>query len=232
VNVGMEEKGKSDLGQRLLYEGKKESLADGEFWKGEDIDKYFIASGTRRFVRVKTTSHLKRNERVILNREFFETTPKLIWRQTASHMIVTVDERGIWFGRSVQAGVIKSSKRHLEYKFLCGILNSSFIHFKYDLLVSEGGRVFPQVKWAKIRRLPVPDVGKDKQQPIVKVVDRIFAMKRRDRAADTTALEQELDHLVYDLYGLKPDEVATVEAETRNRRARPSRGSQELADPL
>ena len=219
VNVGMEEKGKSDLGQRLLYEGTKESSADVEFWKGEDIDKYFIASGTGRFVRVKTTTKLRRNERVILNRDFFETMPKLIWRQTAPHLIVTLDERGLWFGRSVQAGVIKPSKRHLDYRFLCGVLNSTYMRFKYDRLVGEGGRVFPQVKWAKIRRLSIPDVGPDKQQPIIKFVERVFATKRRDRAADTTALEQEIDRLVYELYGLTSEEVATVEASAGNRTA-------------
>lgn len=139
---------------------------------------------------------------MILNREFFDTAPKLIWRQTAQHLIVTVDERGLWFGRSVQAGVIRSSKRYLDYKFLCGILNSTHMRFKYDRLVKEGGRVFPQVKWAKIRRLPIPDVAPDKQQPIIKIVDKIIAMKKHDRTANTTALEEEIDRLVYDLYGL------------------------------
>ncbi len=214
VNVGMEEKGKSDLGQRLLYEGRKESSADVEFWKGEDIDKYFIADSTGRFVRIRTASHLRNNERVILNREFFKRTPKLIWRQTAPHLIVTVDERGIWFGRSIQAGVIKATRRHLDYRFLCGVLNSSYLRFKYDRLVREEGRVFPQVKWAKIRRLAVPDVQPDMQLPIVKLVDRILAAKQRDPGANTSGLEREIDRLVYDLYSLTSEEIATVEAKS------------------
>ena len=127
INVGMQEKGKSDLGQRLLYEGKKGDQADQEFWKGEDINKYYMAPHTGRFVRMKTPYHLKKNERVILNREFFGSVPKLLWRQTASHLVVTIDERGVWFGRSIQAGVIKHEARHLDYKFLCGVLNSRYL---------------------------------------------------------------------------------------------------------
>src|SRR4029077_16879726 len=84
VNVGLHEKGKSDLGQRLLYEGPLESPKDVEFWKGEDIDAYYISSSTNKFVRIKTRSSLRPNERVILNREYFARTPKLIWRQTAA----------------------------------------------------------------------------------------------------------------------------------------------------
>jgi hypothetical protein len=211
VNVGMQEKGKSDLGQRLLYEGDRENAADVEFWKGEDIGKYYIAPRTGRFVRVSTTLKLRKNERVILNRDFFKSVPKLIWRQTAPHLIATVDEQGIWFGRSIQGGVIKPTKRHLEYKFLCGILNSSYLRYEYDRVVREEGRVFPQVKWAKIRRLPIPDVEKDRQQPIIRLVDRILAAKRRSAEADTSGLEREIDQLVYALYGLTPEEIQIVE---------------------
>jgi 23S rRNA G2445 N2-methylase RlmL len=212
VNVGLSEKGKSDLGQRLLYEGNRETPADMEFWKGEDIGKYYIAKKTDRFVRIGTTSRLQSNERVILNRKVFESTPKLIWRQTAPSLIVTIDERGIWFGRSIQAGIIKYTKRYLDYRYICGVLNSAYLRFKYNRLVQEEGRVFPQVKWAKIRGLAIPDVQPEQQQPIIDLVDRVLAAKRDDPKADTTAWEQEIDGLVYQLYDLTPGEINLVEA--------------------
>ncbi len=39
--------------------------------------------------------------------------------------------------------------------------------------------------------------------------------KQRDPLADTTALEQEIDPLVYALYGLTPEEIAIMEGGTR-----------------
>jgi adenine-specific DNA-methyltransferase len=42
-------------------------------------------------------------------------------------------------------------------------------------------------------------------------VDRILAAKERDPKADTTALEREIDRLVYELYGLTEDEIKIVE---------------------
>ncbi len=43
------------------------------------------------------------------------------------------------------------------------------------------------------------------------LVERILAAKRANPAADTTALEREIDQRVYRLYGLTPDEIKRVE---------------------
>lgn len=42
-------------------------------------------------------------------------------------------------------------------------------------------------------------------------VDRILAAKKANPLADTIAEEQEIDRLVYDLYGLTEDEIKIVE---------------------
>ena len=47
------------------------------------------------------------------------------------------------------------------------------------------------------------------------LVDQIIDSKRHDPEADTTALEREIDHLVYQLYDLTPEEIAVVEESTR-----------------
>jgi hypothetical protein len=131
VNVGMGNKGKSDLGQRLLYEGEQDNPEDVMYWKGEDIDAYYVAERTNRWVRVKTIESLRENERVILNKEYFERVPKLIWRQTASVPIVTIDTKGIWFGRSIQAATIKPLYKQYDYKFFVGVLNSKYCSFAF-----------------------------------------------------------------------------------------------------
>jgi hypothetical protein len=54
VNVGLTDKGNSNLSGRLLYEGTKENENDVEYWKGVDINEYFITQITNRFVRTNT----------------------------------------------------------------------------------------------------------------------------------------------------------------------------------
>ena len=76
VNVGMREKGKSDLSSRLLYEGYQENEADMEYWKGCDINSYYIEESTNRFCR--TDIVLRQGERVILNEDYFAISPKLL----------------------------------------------------------------------------------------------------------------------------------------------------------
>ena len=43
------------------------------------------------------------------------------------------------------------------------------------------------------------------------MVEKIVTVKERDSSADTTAWEREIDHLVYKLYGLTPEEITLVE---------------------
>ena len=49
------------------------------------------------------------------------------------------------------------------------------------------------------------------QKKIAGLVDRILAMKKNDPETDTSALESEIDTLVYCLYGLSDTEIAQIE---------------------
>ena len=49
------------------------------------------------------------------------------------------------------------------------------------------------------------------QKPIISLVDKILTTKKADSSADTTEWEKQIDHKVYELYGLTEDEIAIVE---------------------
>lgn len=55
----------------------------------------------------------------------------------------------------------------------------------------------------------------ENQNPIVVLVDRILAARRKNPPADTSALEREIDQLVYKLYGLAEEEIAIVDGGNR-----------------
>jgi len=57
----------------------------------------------------------------------------------------------------------------------------------------------------------IPITGLDKQKDVTKLVTKILAAKRANPQADTSKLEDEIDQLVYQLYGLTEDEVKIVE---------------------
>ena len=197
VKVGLSQKGKSDLSSRLLYEGEKESKNDVEFWKGVDINSFFISEHTSRFCRTNIT--LREGERVILNEDYFNISPKLIWRQTAPYPICTIDYKGVWFGRSIQAGLIKLEYQNtISYEYLCGILNSRYIRDVYEQNVKEGGRVFPQVKLEKLKPLPVVIPTSDERKVVEDIVSQIIDLK--SKSMDTEKLEKQLNKFVTKLY--------------------------------
>ncbi len=65
-----------------------------------------------------------------------------------------------------------------------------------------------------IKDFPLPAVGDDDKNRIEELVNGILTAKRDDLNADTTAEEQEIDRMVYHLYGLTYDEVKIVDPET------------------
>ena len=197
VKVGLSQKGKSDLSSRLLYEGGKESINDIEYWKGIDINSFFISEHTSRFCRTNIT--LREGERVILNEEYFNISPKIIWRQTAPYPICTIDYKGVWFGRSIQAGLIRPEYQNtISYEYLCGILNSKCIRDVYEQNVKEGGRVFPQVKLEKLKPLPIVIPTPEERKIVEDLVKQIIDLKSKSKNADE--LEEELNMVVERLY--------------------------------
>ena len=49
------------------------------------------------------------------------------------------------------------------------------------------------------------------QQPFNTLVAQIHAAKKKDPDADTSALERQIDQMVYILYGLTEEEIKIVE---------------------
>mgnify|MGYP004606805597 CR=1 FL=1 len=210
VNVGLSQKTKSDLAKRLLYFGKKENSSDIEYWKDEDINSYYSSPHTNRFCR--TNIEIKPNEHVTLNKRYFEIAPKLIWRQTAPYCICTIDYDGVWFGRSIQGGIINDNyKGIVSYEYMCALLNSKYLRYLYAMNVKETGRVFPQVKLEKLKPLPIVIAKQEEQKQIQEIVLNILAKKKANPQADTTVEENTIDKLVYQLYGLTEQEIQIVE---------------------
>lgn len=70
--------------------------------------------------------------------------------------------------------------------------------------------VFQKILIANARLLPVKIPTE--LEPFVIIVDRILSAKKANPQADTSALEAEIDRLVYKLYDLTEDEVKIIES--------------------
>ena len=59
---------------------------------------------------------------------------------------------------------------------------------------------------------PITDTNRHLVAQIEKLVDKIIVAKTTNPDADVTSLENEIDRVVYSLYGLTVEEIAIVEA--------------------
>ena len=95
-------------------------------------------------------------------------------------------------------------------KYLCAVLNSSPVSWMVANMALTTGEGLLQWKKFTVEQLPIPRVPSAAQIPFVRLVDDILAAKDADPDADVTAQENEIDRLVYALYGLTDAEVAAV----------------------
>ena len=95
-------------------------------------------------------------------------------------------------------------------KYLCAILNSTLATWFMQSTALTSGMGVARWKRFTVERIPVPKLSKAKQHPFVRLVDRILEAKTADPDADTSELEEQIDWLVYELYGLSDEETAAV----------------------
>ena len=99
-----------------------------------------------------------------------------------------------------------------KLKYILAILNSKL--FEYALLnIYLEGDTFKS-KNTIIQNFPIPKIDKDREKPLIDIVDEIVNIKGGNPLVDTSYLEKRANILVYHLYGLTYDEVLIVDPET------------------
>ena len=143
-------------------------------------------------------------------KSFFEVPEKLITQRVNSSMqlLVAYDDEQNYFLDTTNVSNYKSWNKAFSLKFICGILNSKVINYWYPLKYR-----MPTIGGYELSSIPIPDTSKEQQLPIVDLVNRILNAKKDNPNADTSPLEQQIDHIVYHLYGLTYDEVLIVDPE-------------------
>ena len=78
----------------------------------------------------------------------------------------------------------------------------------YNSFPSKRAIIIPE---KSINALPIPLATANEKKAIVECTNILLRTKKANPLADTSALEAEIDRLVYDLYGLTENEIAIVE---------------------
>ncbi|WP_338766516.1 Eco57I restriction-modification methylase domain-containing protein [Bernardetia sp. ABR2-2B] len=97
----------------------------------------------------------------------------------------------------------------LNNKFALGLMTSKMINwFAYRFIFAKAIRTF-QFSSSIFSKIPIVR-NKEIEKAIIEKVSQILSLKKANPSADTSALESEIDVLVYALYGLSEEEISVI----------------------
>jgi type I restriction-modification system DNA methylase subunit len=151
---------------------------------------------------------------------------KILTRQNAKRLIGTLDNEQFFVKNSLHSIILEDTDYSLRY--VLGLINSKLLNFYFQDQIGGTGEVFSQMKIAYIRKLPLRPINfssksdKSRHNQMVRLVDEMLGLQRRLVSAKTpqektsverqiSATDAQIDRVVYDLYGLTPEEITIVE---------------------
>ena len=160
-------------------------------------------------------------------KDFFEVPEKIITQRVNSSMqlLVTYDDNQNYFLDTTNVSRYDSWDELHSLKYLCGILNSRIINYWY----CDQYRM-PTIGGYELHSIPIRAIDFSNKEDVarhdkmVKLVERMLKLHKDLKEAGTPEKEEriqreiratdvEIDRLVYELYGLTPDEIGVVEGE-------------------
>ncbi len=131
--------------------------------------------------------------------------PKILIRRTGDYLCCAYLEKPALTESTLYS--CWSIQKEINNLFILGILHSKLIDYYIKQLLVTNPQAFPQILMTDLQSIPIPKIDLKNQMPIIENVQKIL----ENPAANTTALESEIDQMVYELYGLTEDEVKVVE---------------------
>ncbi len=188
--------GKSSSNEWIIY--TKSNIA-------QSIKKYpNIKAHLDRFKKVNTSTFAPYGLHRARDEKFFFGT-KIMCVRKCEHPTFTYTDFDCYVSQTFF--VIKTER--FDNKFLTGLLNSKLIEFWLRHRGKLQGNLF------QIDKEPLLDIPIRKEDSIgaqiAEKVDDIINAKKQDPNMDTSILEDAVDYLVYELYGLDEDEIREIE---------------------
>ena len=133
--------------------------------------------------------------------------PKIVYPDIAVSPQFAYDETGAYGGNTVYIVPTKET-------WLVGLLNSKLVFWFYTKTSTQIRGGFVRFIAQYVSQIPIPNIDPSQKALLENLVDKILSARRSTTDADVTALENEIDRVVYSLYDLTREEIAIVEGVT------------------
>lgn len=185
-----------EIGRKMVN-----SAGQHKFLTGSDVSKYH-------YTKLSYISQYVL-EAFLKDKKYF-SKERILLRETGSFlMAVYIGDETIYSNRSLYSILITNAA--MSTKYVLALLNSSLLQWYYLTMFKSDTELFPKIRIAQAKQLPILRVSVEQQQPIIALIDQILDAKKSNPSANTSVLEREIDMLVYGLYGLTEEEIAAIE---------------------
>ena len=129
---------------------------------------------------------------------------KLLWIEFVDNGRFAYDNSGV-FGEATTFLLTGGS-----IKYLCALLNSTLILWSLQKVAPTSG--MGTLRWKKVyvEKLSIPKASVIEQQRFKQAIDNILRGLTNDKPIDISEAEEQIDHWVYELYGLTKLEIEAV----------------------
>ena len=148
-------------------------------------------------------------------------------RQIGKRPIATLLPGG-WYSLNTIYNIYFTKSVDFDIRFILGLIASNLFGWYWEIKFFDQKRTFPKIKKTPLLSLPIQkldfsqDSDKAQHDQMVDLVDQMLSLNRQLTMAkmsyDKTAIQrqidatdQQIDRLVYDLYGLTEEEIKIVE---------------------
>ena len=201
-----------EIQQGIIYTGQAKEDVFADFIKdctykpildGRDVVKWRINWDIKeydRYLSYTNKLHRPREERLFLAEK------KILLPRRATKIVATIDYQQYYALNT--AYICLNKENNYETEFLLGVMNSKLVDYFYSKLFMGW-----QITIPALEVIPIPYCTREKQLKVCSLVKNAINTKRTNPSADTSALESEIDRLVYQLYGLTEEEIKIVEGQ-------------------
>jgi hypothetical protein len=155
--------------------------------------------------------------------EYFEP-PKIFVRRTGDYVMAVFDDQGFYASNNLFVVLPRGADSPLSLEALTALLNSRLMTWVFRAIQPRVGKVFAELKINQLHQFPLPPTERARTADLdlanhcrkrTALADRLRAARseteRQTLQNAVTAADRQLDALVYELYGLTPEEIALVE---------------------
>ena len=149
-------------------------------------------------------------------KSLFEVDEKIVVPYRATENKFAYDDKK-YFNDGGDIRIIVITDNSFDNKYILSILNSKLMNFYYSFIGRRKGNVFEYFV-EPLYKIPIKEISKASQLPFINVVEKILEItktedykKDDEKQRQVKEYENQIDEMVYKLYGLTEEEILTIE---------------------